>query len=386
VYDANFERLALSMPPGLDPAVEPKILEPAYRSRAAVADALAALDGSRGGVVEPLPTAGLGHRFMIAPVVVRDDTWGQVVLMEFPSRFGPIDMHVCRRAATNIAVEMSAERRAATAEWNVRASLAGDLIRGGSDSDSLQRRADYMGIRLDVQRVVCLLTAAEGKRVALTDARAVAGRFAEAGATGVLATALAEGVVVIADLPGDMPGPQAVASMKAMAASACNALTPSGDLLVGISTVCHTPADYERAYGQAQQVVACLARFGATDQHVLAADDLGAGRLLLASSNPEEVERFANETLGPLLDDTEAAADLVTTLSAFFDGGRSIRRAATALDVHENTIRYRLGRIEEATGLPVATDADAQLTAQLAILVLRLQGRIPPRPLDPDAT
>jgi sugar diacid utilization regulator len=305
--------------------------------------------------------------------------------MEFPSRFGPIDMHVCRRAATNIAVEMSAERRAATAEWNVRASLAGDLIRGGSDSDSLQRRADYMGIRLDVQRVVCLLTAAEGKRVALTDARAVAGRFAEAGATGVLATALAEGVVVIADLPGDIPGPQAVASIKAMAANACNGLAPSGDLLVGISTVCHTPADYERAYGQAQQVVACLARFGATDQHVLAAEDLGAGRLLLASSNPDEVERFANETLGPLLDDTEAAADLVTTLTAFFDGGRSIRRAATALDVHENTIRYRLSRIEEATGLPVATDADAQLTAQLAILVLRLQGRIPPRPLDPHA-
>ncbi len=44
--------------------------------------------------------------------------------------------------------------------------------------------------------------------------------------------------------------------------------------------------------------------------------------------------------------------------------------------MHENTIRYRLGRIEETIGIPVATDADAQLTAQLALLVLRLQGRL----------
>jgi DNA-binding PucR family transcriptional regulator len=49
--------------------------------------------------------------------------------------------------------------------------------------------------------------------------------------------------------------------------------------------------------------------------------------------------------------------------------------------LHENTIRYRLGRIETEIGLPVATDADAQFTAQLAILVLRLEGQIPSRPM-----
>jgi len=120
-------------------------------------------------------------------------------------------------------------------------------------------------------------------------------------------------------------------------------------------------------------VLACLERFG-SGRRVLSADDLGAGRLLLATSNPAEVERFAEDTLGPLLDGGDT--DLLKTLDVFFENGRSIRRAATALDVHENTIRYRLGRIEDALGLSVATGADAQLTAQLALLVLRLQGRI----------
>jgi DNA-binding PucR family transcriptional regulator len=236
-----------------------------------------------------------------------------------------------------------------------------------------------MGIRLEAPRVVCLVTGAEGTPFELPDARDCASAFAAAGATGVLATALAEGVVVIADLPAAMSTPQGIAAIKQVALDAAAALAPGGNLRVGISTVCREVADYERAYGEAEQVIACLTQFGTEDQSVLAADDMGAGRLLLASANAPAVERFARETLGPLLADGENAADLVTTLTAFFDEGRSIRRAATALDVHENTIRYRLGRIEDAIGLPIATDADAQLTAQMAILVLRLQGRIPAR-------
>ncbi len=132
--------------------------------------------------------------------------------MEYQSRFGALDMHVCRRAATNIAVEMSAERRAATAEWNARASLAGEMIRGGADAASLQHRADYLGIRLDIARVLCLMTAPpRGRRSSCPTPRTVAAHFVDAGAASVLATAVAEGVVVIVDLPADGPRAAAIA-------------------------------------------------------------------------------------------------------------------------------------------------------------------------------
>ncbi|WKN52518.1 helix-turn-helix domain-containing protein (plasmid) [Rhodococcus opacus] len=55
---------------------------------------------------------------------------------------------------------------------------------------------------------------------------------------------------------------------------------------------------------------------------------------------------------------------------------RSTRR--TTSGVHANTIRYRTARIEQLTGLDVATDAHAQLTAQLALLILRMNGLLPP--------
>jgi sugar diacid utilization regulator len=245
------------------------------------------------------------------------------------------------------------------------------MIRGGSDPASLRHRADYLGIPLDTPRVLCLIRPVEGSTVALPQARDAAARFVEAGAPAALATAFSKGLVVIIDLPPDLPVPAAIRQTEELVSEVLS----RKDVLAALSSVCTRLEDYERAYTQAWQVMQCLTRY-ATDRRVLAADDLGAGRLLLAAADPGEVERFARDTLGSLLDGSEGNGDLVTTLASFFDNGRSIRRAATALDVHENTIRYRLGRIEEAIGIPVATDADAQLTAQLALLVLRLQGRI----------
>jgi DNA-binding PucR family transcriptional regulator len=233
-----------------------------------------------------------------------------------------------------------------------------------------------MGIRLDLPRVLCLLTPGEGGATELPDARAVAGAFVDAGATGVLATALAEGVVVIAEVADNVAAAEALAGVKTVIEAACARIDRKGELLAGISTICRQASDYERGFAEARQVISCLSRFGAGDRRVLAADDLGAGRLLLSAADPTEIERFARDTLGRLLGEGDGAADLVATLAAFFDEGRSIRKTAAALDVHENTIRYRLGRIEEAIGLPIATDSDAQLTVHLALLVLRLQGRL----------
>jgi DNA-binding PucR family transcriptional regulator len=129
-------------------------------------------------------------------------------------------------------------------------------------------------------------------------------------------------------------------------------------------------------------VMGCMRMLaGEQGLRVLAADDLGPGRLVLASTQREDAERFARDALGALLADDEGTRDLLATLRAFFDSGRSVRRSALELGVHENTIRYRLTRIEELTGLAVATSSDDQLSAQLALLVLRLNGVVPVAPV-----
>ena len=67
-------------------------------------------------------------------------------------------------------------------------------------------------------------------------------------------------------------------------------------------------------------------------------------------------------------------------MRVFFENGRSVRNSARHLSVHENTIRYRLGRVLDLTGLDIGTDSDAQLTVQVALLILKIQGRLPATP------
>jgi GAF domain-containing protein len=382
IYDAKYERLALAHAPGGESDVIPQVLEPEFRMRPAVAEALSGIDGTRGGVVGPIPAAGLHHRFLIAPVAVRDDCWGHLVLMEHQTRFGPLDMHICRRAATNIALEMSAERRATAAELNAQALLAAEMVRGTGDETWLSRRADYLGVRLDVPRVVCLVTVNKGENKAVPEPRELARAVTEQNPDrAVLATTVTEGVVLMLELPEGEPTVTAIREAKREVAAMLRKIDPQQRLHAGMSSTCRTAKDYIGGYGQARQVSKSMQSFRAPgSEPVLSADDLGAGRLLLSTTDPVEAARFATETLGGLLNGDDGMGDLLTTLRVFFDTGRSVRNSAAELGVHENTVRYRLSRIEEVTGLPIAVDADAQLSAQLALLVLRLQGRFVDEP------
>jgi DNA-binding PucR family transcriptional regulator len=179
------------------------------------------------------------------------------------------------------------------------------------------------------------------------------------------------------ELEGEVSTLEAVAHARRRMAGALEQLDRDAGLAAAISTRCGELEDYVRAYGEAQQVMSCLHTLSAPNgSRVLSADELGPGRLFLASSDRPAADRFAQDALGALLA-SEETLELLRTLYVFFECARSVRRSAPALGVHENTIRYRLTRIEEMTGLCVGSDSTDQLTAQLALLVLRLEGRLP---------
>lgn len=73
--------------------------------------------------------------------------------------------------------------------------------------------------------------------------------------------------------------------------------------------------------------------------------------VILLATVPDDVRRtFASRVLGRVLDyDTRNDADLVRSLEVFLECSGSWSRAAEALHVHVNTVRYRIERVEELT-------------------------------------
>jgi GAF domain-containing protein len=376
VYGADGDRLATAVPPGADDGIAPKLLESPHVDRPEVQEALAAHAGSRAFVVGPLPAAGVLHRYVVAPVLVGAQTWGHLVVMEHKRRFSGSDLLTLRRAATLVALQVTTERRALEADWNAGASLAAELLGGCSDVVLAQRRADRLGVHLEIPRVVSLICARDSRDRRIIDFRSVVRAFAEiAPDLTVQAIATSAGVAALVEMPDGAEEHAFVSRAKHLLHDICDRLCPEGLLVAGVSGVRSNPVEYRAAYVDVQQVVACIRRFS-PGPAVFSAEDLGAGRVYLATSDPELVITTAEGTLGGLVGDP-SKADLLATLCAFFDNMASTRRVAERLGVHENTIRYRLSRVEQITGLAVTHDPDAQMQARLALLVLVMQGRVP---------
>ena len=104
---------------------------------------------------------------------------------------------------------------------------------------------------------------------------------------------------------------------------------------------------------------------------------MGAYRYLvgpLRDGGPQDELRDAVERL--VAYDGERSTQLLVTLERYLANGRSLTTSARELNVHVNTLRQRLDRIESLTGLDLATED--LLALQLAIKLARLRAA-PPR-------
>jgi GAF domain-containing protein/sugar diacid utilization regulator len=376
IYDADNNRLAVASPECAE-GMQPRLLESPAVEDSAVVEALDDGGSDRPFLVSPLPDVGVMHRHLVAPIVVDDELWARLVVMEYRTRFVGGDMLTLRRAAMLVALHMRTERSAIEADWNAGASLAAEVLDGCSDASVVERRAERLGVQLDEPHAVALIGSREERDASVSDFRAVAAAFRELspGLT-VHATKVEAGVAVILHVPEGTDSEEFAASAKDLLGEVCERLGGTDRVAAGMSAVSSEPSSYSAQYLEAQQVLECIRRFGSEQgPAALSSADLGTGRIFLATSDAEAVRAFADGTFGELVGDP-TKSDLLATLRCFFDNMASIRRCALELGVHENTIRYRLARIEELTGLCVTHDPDAQLGARLSLLVLMTQGRL----------
>ncbi|MDP2211502.1 MAG: PucR family transcriptional regulator ligand-binding domain-containing protein [Candidatus Aquicultor sp.] len=102
--------------------------------------------------------------------------------------------------------------------------------------------------------------------------------------------------------------------------------------------------------------------------------ELGLYKLLLHlnSSHPEEARRFYLDTLGPVEEyDRKREGGLLNTLEVFFAARENINETAAQLFTHRHTIRYRLQRIAELSGLD-PFDPDGREILRVAVKLRQL--------------
>jgi len=257
------------------------------------------------------------------------------------------------------------------------------LLAGGdrADTELLQERIDALGLELD-RGVVLLVARARVQSAAADGWRERVTAAVWRGARAVSASSLA------AAAPGDHGHAEALVLVRAAddeeAARATESVLRELRLIsghtfaIGRSRVAKDVSELSRAGSEALLAVN-VAEGGAADEdghRVLAFEDSGAYRLLLPamSEDPEELRRFFEETVAPVLAyDEQYETNLVQTLDAFLDADGNVAGTAQRLFTHRHTIRYRLERVRELSGFDVGSTTGRERLS-LGLKAMRVLG------------
>ena len=143
--------------------------------------------------------------------------------------------------------------------------------------------------------------------------------------------------------------------------------------VIGVSELREAPDDAAGAYREARDT-ATIAHALLRDGGAIAYSQVGAYRYLVQIGTDDAPRDRMRAAVDLLIEyDRRRRTSLLDTLERYLSERRSVIESARALYIHPNTLRQRLGRIEDLTGLDL--DEDDLLSLELAIKLARLHGR-----------
>jgi sugar diacid utilization regulator len=356
------------------------------RAAARVLDASIALSDRSGNVLAVAAQSQADEQSLVAEgrgveiveLRVADEAVGRLRLR---GRSGPLATGpaLLRLVTTLIASEVERLRAPERAsEQAVGDFLRAVMARELTDRDDVIARAAALGLPLDdgacvvVARAHALVPAEDGWRDRVL---AAAERGARAVAAGTLAMVAERPETPGAEVLLLIPGDAGVAKRASDAVLRELQASMTGfSFSLGRSRVAADPLDLHRAGNEA--LLAANVSEGDAERPMLAFDETGAYRLLLSamSEDPAELQRFYADTIEPLVAyDEQYETDLVATVEAFLDADGNVAGTAQRLFTHRHTIRYRLERVRELSGLDVGS-TDGREKLSLGLKAMRVLG------------
>jgi purine catabolism regulator len=345
------------------------------------------VEATRGPVKVPaFPHVGMSRERLIAPILAANQVLGYISVLDHPPHNEELAFMAIEQAALVLALAVAKERELSEVEGRVRGEFLEDLLHGTyGEEAAAQRRARHLGYPLHGNHIVMLVDIDDfrgfiGSRQASEDAIQALKREFLRRVTGVIRSGYPRALVqgrsdsVVSLLPvGTEPGDyqarghalglqirQNIADWK-----------PGFTVSVGFSGPAEAPGGLAAAQREVISVMDSLARFKRWGQ-VVAVPELGLTGLLAAVTDERLVD-YTRRHLGPLVEhDTARKGSLVPTLRAYLETGEQ-QEAAKRLRVHPNTLRYRLDRIREISGVDLE-DPETRLNMAVALRVQALLG------------
>ena len=305
---------------------------------------------------------------LVLPLVAADELVGFMALrFDEQRRVAPEEREIAVSIAGQLAVAVKkVELIDRLQEHNAIKDFLEDLAHGNAPTGELHDRGRLLGCDLDRPHLVLQAVPRPGSNPRPWDE--VAGAL-EAAAARSFAGSLFDrrdgavrGLVHI----GTLTERAAVARLQELHA----ALNAKHCLAIGLSHRCEGAASFPTGFEEAEHAVVA-ASVVSSEPSVISFDDLGAYKYLLRVSQDGRVRDARGDALKTLHTyDQRHRSQLLLTLEEYLKRRGNIAAAAATLYVHPNTLRQRLRRIQDLTGLDVANEDWLMIEIELKLLRL----------------
>ncbi len=289
---------------------------------------------------------------LVVLAMARPDVLGVIALMDPDGTATGLEAMALEHGATVLAVELARLRGRVDAELRQRGELVNDLL-NGLDDEGAALRAEVLGHDLGRPHRVVLVEggpAPDGEDFLHTVRRAARDRQLTA-----LIGARSNAVVIVTGDDADWAALRA-STLRELAGGHCR---------VAVGELCDRPSALPRSYREAELALRLQTSAAAADR-VSRYSALGVFRLLAALPDHGDMQLYVRQWLGPLIDyDARRGTELVATLTAYLEQGGNYAVTSRQLSVHRNTLKYRMQRIRELSGLE-PNDPDVRFNLQLA--------------------
>jgi sugar diacid utilization regulator len=294
------------------------------------------------------------------------------------------------------AIERARDEARTETEARLRGDLLEELLAGEVASrESLVRRARHLGAELSRGAVALIgkLHDPHNEGRVITDERLVRRFLQQARAS--LDLHWPRSLVdwndgqLLALLPTPQPGEEAAEAIEERAMTlgrrllaATRQTVPGLALTIALSRHTAEPERLGAALDEARLALSIGERLGRLGE-VVTFEETGTYKLLfqIFADRPGELDGFYEQTLAPLVRyDEQYSTELVGTLATYLEHDCNLAATAGTLFTHRHTVRYRLDRIAELSGLDIGRTDDREKLS-LGLKAMRLLGRRVPGPM-----
>ncbi|WP_161486073.1 PucR family transcriptional regulator [Desulfotomaculum copahuensis] len=318
----------------------------------------------------------------IFPVLAGDALLAYISVREEDGPPGETAVTAVGQAAALCALEMLKARAVRETENRLQGDFLDDLLAESPASPAdIKRRALYFGYDMHKEQLIMLAGVDGFPQLAhdrpQTEVEDIKRKLAGAVEAAVQQTAHRviykyrhDTLILLAQLPAGSSKEQA-AGLAARIQSRAAAFLPPLTVSIAIGQPCTALQELRRSYREAARTLEVIRATGRKNT-VLHYRDLGIYRLLAKLKDDPELAAYYRSSLGPLVDyDRRHGTQLVKTLHAYFKHNGSLKDVAAGMFIHRHTLKYRLNRIQEISGLDLKSPDD-RLTLQMALKVMPL--------------